>query len=311
MIQRKPAQILTPGKSCASNEKMTQNTDSVCIDIPMSCSLFLEPALLRYQEYLPPVTEDTLKYVHEWNLAMLATIRQNPQYAARLGQMGRKLLTRQNKTMKYIPRCVSSAEDARQNSLHYAIRFAESNKFLGDAIAKKQNLKFVDLGCGLSPMAASIQTYNTKTRAYCIDFPYIADIYTDVANAVGTGTPTFLSWEAACTMAADKKLDAVVAMGVLPYMSQQEQESRLKFINEKFPKFLAEIKYRVRGDRTAGAPNSFTLPQLQKLQMDIPHVNTIETTLLQNCMRYLHTFRTALPQSRDFVSNTRSLFLSR
>lgn len=239
-------------------------------------------------------------------------IMRTSKYADRIGAMGKKLLRGQENIRKFPLRCIMTGGDACNQSLHYAIRYSESNRFLENNFATKPNLQFVDLGCGLSPMAAQTQTYNPNGRAYCIDFPYVADIHVDTARAVGGGEPTFIKWEDAQTMAKQDRLDAIVAMGVLPYMPLNEQESRLRFINDFIPRFMLEIKYTPTKSKNAPTTvNAFSISRLQKMRMDIQHVNTIETAALTNLIRYLHSFRTALPKSRDFVQNTRSLFLSR
>lgn len=41
------------------------------MDIPMSCSLFMEPALKRHRHYIAPMSTSTMEYVHEWNIALM------------------------------------------------------------------------------------------------------------------------------------------------------------------------------------------------------------------------------------------------
>lgn len=288
---------------------MTDNKSAFHIDIPLSCSLFLEPALARYRTHVSPISQESTEYIHEWNTA-LTNMLQQPKYKDILGNVARKLLSRQKDT-NYIPSCIEYAQDAKVYALHYAIRFSESIRFLADKINKTPDLKFVDFGCGLSPLAAMTQTANPNTQAYCIDFPYIADVYNNVARMIGGAQPEFISWDTACKMAAAKNdsLNALVAMGVFHYMPIKEQIQNLKFVNKNFQSFMIEIKYKTENSNTE--TNAFDLKTLQKLRIDIPHVDTIETAMLANSMRYLHKYRTTLPRYRSFVENVRSLFLSR
>lgn len=288
---------------------MTDNTSTFHIDIPLSCSLFLEPALARYHKHVSPISQECTEYIHEWNTALTNMLHQ-PKYNEYLGNIARKLLSRQKNT-KYIPSCIEYAQDAKMYALHYAIRFSESIRFLTNKIDNIPDLKFIDFGCGLSPLAAMTQTSHPNTQAYCIDFPYIADIYDNVARMVGGAQPEFISWDAACKMAADKnnRMNALIAMGVFHYMPIKEQIQNLKFVNKNFQSFMIEIKYKTENSDTK--TNAFDLKTLQKLRIDIPHVDTIETAMLANSMRYLHTYRTTLPKYRSFVENVRSLFLSR
>lgn len=290
---------------------MADNENTFYIDIPLSCSLFLEPALARYRTYIAPITQECREYIHEWNRA-IPNILHKPKYKEHLGDIAQKLQVFSQKNANYISHCIAYAQDVKVHALHYAIRFSESVRFLTDKIKDKLDLNFVDFGCGLSPLAAQIQTEYPTTNAYCIDFPFISELYDDIARSVGGGQPKFISWETACKMAIDindTHMDALVAMGVLHYMSIPEQIQKLKFINKNFPNFLVEIKYKTEQSETK--INAFDLTTLQKLRVDVPHVDTIETTMVANSMRYLYAYRGALPKYRSFLETVRSLFLSR
>lgn len=288
---------------------MVNDTNLSYIDIPLSCSLFLEPALVRYRAYIAPISTQCAEYVHEWNQALMSILR-DEKYRDRIGNMGAKLLRHQKQNSKeYLAMCVDHANDVKMQSLHYAIRFGESIRFLDNKIAGRDDIKFVDLGCGLSPMAGATQTAHPTSTAYCIDFPYISDVYSATARAVGGGEPTFISWEDAQHMAQTHELNTLVSMGAMHYMPIDEQVRRLKFTNKYFENFMIEIKYAA--SKQSRNPNAFSLSALQNLRMNIPGVQTIETTMLANTMRYLHAYRTALPQHRIFVQDTRALFLSR
>ena len=139
--------------------------------------------------------------------------------------------------------------------------------------------------------------------------PEIIDVYTQVSERVCGRAPRSISWADACAMASSKKLDTIVAMGVLPYIDLNEQITRLKFINTNFRNFLVEIKYN-NNAATAGE-NVFNLDQLQRLRMSAENAQTLETTLIRNSLRYAHKFMCAMPGKRYFLANDRSLFLSR
>lgn len=286
---------------------MPDNTNTFYMDIPLSCSLFLEPALVRYHDNISPISQECTEYLHEWNTALIKLLQQ-PKHREHLGKIGRKLVTRQQNT-KYIPSCIEYAQDVKVHALHYAIRFSESMRFLKNKIDKTPDLKFVDFGCGLSPMAAQIQTTYPTTQAYCIDFPYISDVYNDVANAVGGAQPKFISLDTAQQMMKQKNLNTFVAMGAFHYMNIADQIQNLKFINKYCENFMIEIKYKTQDSDTE--INAFDLKTLQKLRIDTPHVDTLETAMIANSIRYLRTYRIALPQYRNFIANVRSLFISR
>ena len=72
---------------------------------------------------------------------------------------------------------------------------------------------------------------------------------------------------------------------------------------------MIEIKYNNNAE-TAGE-NVFDLTRLQKVHLSVENTQTLETTMIQNSLRYLHKFMCAMPGKRYFLANDRSLFLSR
>lgn len=279
------------------------------MDIPLSCSVFLEPALKKYVSNISPLTYETKKFVHEWNLALMDILKKS-RYNIHLGEMGQKILAGTMKSEHFPAKCVETARSVPLHSLHYAIRFSESMNFLDNKIKNNSDIKFVDLGCGFSPLAPMIQARYNIPDVYCIDTePAIIDIYSMASEKVFGRAPTSISWNDAKHLANEKQLNTITAMGILHYMPLDEQVSRLKFINTNFPNFLVEIKYNNNAD-TAGE-NVFNLKRLQKLRMDVENTQTLETTMIQNSLRYLHKFMCALPGHRYFLANDRSLFLSR
>ena len=278
------------------------------MDIPLSCSIFLEPALQRYAKNIVPLSRETKQFVHEWNIA-LVEILNSGRYDAFLGGVGQKILRGSGKSARFVSKCVESARSVPLHSLHYAIRFSESLRYLSNKIGTNKDVKFVDLGCGFSPMTPVMQTEYNLDNVYCIGIPEIIDVYTQVAERVSGRAPHSISWSDAKQMAISQRLDTIIAMGVLPYIDLDTQVSYLKFINYNFPNFLVEIKYN-NNAATAGE-NVFDLQRLQRLSISVEHTETLETTLIRNSLRYLRKFMYAMPGKRYFLANDRSLFLSR
>lgn len=286
-----------------------KETNYGVMDIPLSCSMFLEPALKRYVNNISPLSRGTKKFVHEWNKALVELLKQS-KYNAHLGDLGRKILSRTLKSESFPTKCVETAKSVPLHSLHYAIRFSESVDFLARKIESKPDIKFVDFGCGFSPLAPIIQSEYRISDTYCIDDkPEILDVYCAVSEKVSGKAPKSISWEQAKEMALSGQLNTIVAMGVLPYIKLEEQVACLKFINNNFPNFMVEIKYN-NNSETAGE-NVFDLKRLQRLRLDVENTKTLETTMIQNSLRYLHRFMCAMPDKRYFLANDRSLFLSR
>lgn len=278
------------------------------MDIPMSCSLFMEPALTRHKHYIAPMSVTTREYIREWNRALVEVMKQ-PNIARYLGDVGHKILGGAIRNAKYLARCTQRAENIPMHSLHYALRFSESVKFLSDKVASHTTNSFVDLGAGFSPLTAAIQTEYNISNAYIIDMPEIMDAYVRTAEMVGGRVPRTITWTDAKNMAVSHSLDTIVAMGVLHYMPLDEQIDRMKFINSHIPNFLLEIKYNNHSDIIGD--NTFDLKKLQSLRLLVNNTQTLETALIQNSLRYLSNFIRAMPDKKNFLENDRSLFLSR
>ncbi len=277
------------------------------MDIPMSCSFFMEPALERYKHYIAPISTFTYEYIREWNNALLDVMK-SPDLRPHLGEVGHKIVNGTLKRKQFLVECTARGKQVPAHSLHYALRFSESVKFLSDKIQAGTTQGFVDLGAGFSPLAAAIQTEYNTSDAYIIDMPEIMDAYIRTAELVGGRVPRAITWDEAKDLATSYKLNTIVAMGVLHYMLIPEQVERMKFINSYFPNFLLEIKYNA--GKTADK-HSFDLSQLQALQLQVNSTKTMETTVIQNSLRYLTRFIHAMPNRRQFIENSRSLFLSR
>ena len=277
------------------------------MDIPMSCSFFMEPALERHKPYIAPISTFTDEYIHEWNKALLEVMK-SPELRPYLGETGRKIINGTLARKQFLAECTGRGKQVPAHSLHYALRFSESVKFLSDKIQAGTTRGFVDLGAGFSPLTAAIQTEYNTSDAYIIDMPEIMAAYIRTAELVGGRVPRAITWQDAKDMAASYKLDTIVAMGVLHYMDISEQVERMKFINLYFPNFLLEIKYNT--GKTADS-SSFDLSRLQALQLQVNSTKTMETAVIQNSLRYLSRFIHAMPNRRQFIENSRSLFLSR
>jgi hypothetical protein len=286
----------------------TKQQDFGLMDIPMSCSLFMGPALNRYKRYLAPLPGSVGEYVREWNRALVETMKE-PDIKRHLGDTGHKILNGTIKNSAFLSRCTSTGNDISGHSLHYALRFSESAKFLGNKIQQNPNGNFVDLGAGLSPLASAIQTEYNISGAYIVDEPQIMDAYIRTANRVGGRIPQGITWHDVQDMATQHKMDTMVAMGVFHYMPLEEQIKYMRFINANIPNFLIEIKYD-NNDSGIGE-NTFSLKQLQSLRLLVNNAQTLETAMIRNSLRYLSNFMHAMPNKKDYLVGNHSLFLSR
>ncbi len=280
------------------------------MDIPLSCSFFLEPALVRYAGFVTPLSRDMHEFIHEWNTALLYEVSL-PQYSEFIGDLGRKIMRNVSRFSDYATRCVECGSDIQLQALHYALRFDQGMRLLNQRALQsnpEKPVNFVELGIGFSPMTALFQNQCKTSNAYCIDTPVITDVYGAVSDKLGVAPPNPIEWRHACQMAREYKLDTIVALGVLPYIDLNEQVARLKMINQRFPNFLVEIKYNNAANR---GKNVFNLDQLQELKMSVENTATLESTMINNSLRYLHKFLCAMPNKKYFLIGDRSLFLQR
>lgn len=290
---------------------MVLTTDFGKIGMAFSCTLFLEAALKKYKNYAASVDEDTFKIINEWNKILISLLKDN-KYSSALGTIGNELISQKHLCQKFVQKCVEHAPDVSVQSLHYALRFNENMKFLNDKYKLHNKLNFVDLGCGLSPLATVYQTKYDLDRVYCIDIvPEIADLYTNASYRLNGKIPLFINWDLAQNISEQGDLDTLVSIGCLPHMSIQLQKEYMKIINDKFSNFFIEIKYKKQED-IKNSDNAFSIQELQKLRLGAENVSNIETVAIRNCLSYLSKFVHAKPDRRDFLANqSRSLFLSR
>lgn len=278
------------------------------VDIPLSCSLFLEPALWRFKPFMAKTSKETKDFLHQWNAAVLDVTKNKDV----LGTVGQRIVNGIDMSPNFLKKCVSTSLtcDMPSWALHYAIRFTESLRFLSQKQQNIDSVKFVDYGSGLSPVAIIAKNEYNISDSYCIETsPQIIELYLSAADKMGLKKPEFIEWSDVANMAKSNKLNTIIGMGVFPYMSIEEQLKHFQIIYKNIPNFLIEIKYN--SNPTKQKENCFTLENLQKIKLTIENVDSLETTVFRNSMRYLSVFRKTLPQERKFIENCRSLFLSR
>jgi len=281
------------------------------IGMALSCSFFLKGALEEYKDHIYHVDDDMVCFIYEWN-KVLFDLARDSKYKHVVGEIGYNLLKFSSLRKNFAQQCIKDAPDIAVQSLHYALRFDESVRFLKTKYSCDKNLRFVDLGCGLSPLVAVFQMKYNSDDVYCIDIiPEISDLYTNVSYQLCGKIPSFIDWGLAQKMAAKGDLNAIVSVGCLPHMPIQAQKEYMKIINEKFDNFFVEIKYNHR-DNIPDSANAFNVPELQSFVDDVKNISDIKTVAYRNSFKYISKFLHAKPNRRDFLINqSRSLFLSR
>lgn len=290
---------------------MVLKTDFGKIGMALSCTLFLEAALKKYKKYAASVDEDSIKVINEWNRIIISLLNDS-SYRPMLGRIGNKLIDHKQLCKNFAQKCVDDAPDVSAQSLHYALRFNENVRFLKNKYDVDSELKFVDLGCGLSPLSAVIQTKYNLENVYCIDtVPEIVDLCAKASCKLNGKEPQFITWDQAQKMSGKNGINTIVSVGVLPHMPLKMQKEYMEQINKKFDNFFLEIKYKKKND-IKNSDNAFSIQELQNLRIGVENVSDIETVAIRNCLNYISKFVHAKPNRRDFLANqSRSLFLSR
>lgn len=291
--------------------KMFKQDDFGIIGMALSCTLFLEGALMKYRTYAPSIDEDSLKIIREWNRVLVSLLQDN-RYNPMLGSIGNKLLKYIANHQGFINCCVDKAHDVNIQSLHYVLRFQENVGFLDNKISNHDNINFVDFGCGFSPLIPVMQAKYGLKDTYCTDIvPEIADLYTNASYKLSGSIPSFIDWNQIQDKATKGELNTFVSVGCFPHIPKDQQAEYMKVISKKFQNFFLEIKYK-SSENMPDSENAFSLADLQKLRMDVDDVKNIESAMLKNGLLYVRKFIRARADRRDFLTNqSRSIFLSR
>ncbi|MCL1902623.1 MAG: hypothetical protein FWG18_03285 [Alphaproteobacteria bacterium] len=218
-----------------------RNINESEIDLPLSCSIFLEPALEKYKDCITPVPEDIIKFLHEWNTALVHLAR-TPKVFSKLGDTGKTLL----KDSRFAKECVFHGLNVPTHSFHYAVRFSEGYNF---AANKLNNLKkdneispiFTDFGAGLMPLAPIIGTNFDSVRSYAIELPAVAELLHMVAREVGVDGKFQIENDISSVESDANNPGVAISLGVLPHMTRAEQLKNLKYINKHFQHFYIEM----------------------------------------------------------------------
>lgn len=81
---------------------MTSDNDFGSIGMALSCTLFLEGALLKYK-----FDDDALNIIKQWNTVLISLLKDD-KYKLMLGPIGNHLLRSISRIKNYIPLCVLS-----------------------------------------------------------------------------------------------------------------------------------------------------------------------------------------------------------
>jgi hypothetical protein len=290
---------------------MKKNTVDSPVDIPLSCSLFLETALDFFEPFAVKTSKETKDFIAQWNRALLDTVKNN-KTCDTLGNFGQNIVYGIQRSDDFLQKLICSPFKCGIHSwaLHYAIRFTESLRFLNQKQKPLYNLQFVDFGCGLSPLAAIAKNQKNIDETYCVELvPQIIDIYMNTSDKMGLKSPSFVTWDTIKDLSAKKRLNTFVGMGVFPYMSPAEQLNHFQIVYDNIPNFLIEVKYNLNPQENV--PNSWTPQDLQNIRTNIKNADVLTQNMRSISRRYLSTFRSILPEERYRVENCRSLFLSR
>ena len=282
------------------------------LDIPLSCSLFLEPALKKYLNCITPVPTEIQKFIAEWNKVLVSTVRKS--HSKLLGSVGKKLLRETGyrpSPLEFAKKCVEVSETVSVHSYHYAIRWSESYDFATKKINALQsnfiNPVVIEMGSGLSPFMPALMQQFKDITAYSIEFPEVMEVFEGIANNMGIRAPSAAAIKDIDNGQIDPSI--FISTGTFAYIPLSEQFKILRIIEKHVPHFYIEIKYDRNPD--GNNPNMFSLQDLQKLKLNTDNADTLELLALRNSLRYANKFLREIPEFKDYIEKQVSVFLSR
>lgn len=208
------------------------------LNVSFLCSVALEAALDKYRDILPALPGDSMKFIHEWNRALMFTMSQ-PAFKKELNIIGRMILTMKN------PKVIANISDFLVGipcrSYHYAHRFACAYNHLQKSINNKNSANLIDFGRGCSSLTHLLQNNNKNLNVHTIDrYQIIDDAYGETSRAMGVlGNVNISSWDA---IKKFQRRDALVSTGTFVYLDIQEQLDKAKYIVNNVDNFYIELE---------------------------------------------------------------------
>lgn len=208
------------------------------MDITVICSIGLEGDLIRYKDSLPYFSEKDLDFVHEWNRALKATINQ-PEFKQYVNTAYRMMLNLSPETLSRI----IDKTAVPYRSYHYAKRFLDSMNFVSKHVTNMlsedpyQICNIVDFGRGLSPWGCIVRYKNQNIKMYTFDNEETNEVFKSVSKKMYIRPPYFNTMPSKIVF--DR--DIFVSLGTFVYLSQDEQESKLKQVSHQFKNLFIEL----------------------------------------------------------------------
>jgi hypothetical protein len=216
------------------------------LDLPLICSVALEPALKQYAEYLPPMPDNAIPFIHDWNARLLSAAGKTKNLG-KLGAVGKAVasIKSPNLTKLASDKLISPAR-----CFDYALRFTTAYNFCINFITQPRgNYEYsvvVDFGAGLSPLLTLLNTNMPDNYFIRIDKQGVNDFYNSLGKDrlafEGILTETNFTPRKCGLITANNARSALVSLGTFPYFSQSEQRRNLALAEQNFDEYFIELE---------------------------------------------------------------------
>ncbi len=210
------------------------------LDITLTCAMGLEGGLQKHSHLMPKLPANTLEFVHEWNRALLSTLRDS-KYREKLGTMGKII------TATKSPKLVAWAVDkvaVPYRSFYYANRFATAYNVMAHNLDNKGSRAVVDYGHGFSPLLPLLMQ-NKSVDGYGLDFPLTQEIFDKTSQSMGIAAPQFSDTKNYRNVALGhddiKYQHGFVSLGTLAYLPMSHQYDVIQSANCWFDNMVIEV----------------------------------------------------------------------
>ncbi|MDR1206974.1 MAG: hypothetical protein LBK26_00985 [Rickettsiales bacterium] len=257
------------------------------LDLPLSCSLFLEPALEKYKNHLAPVPDDVIRFLHEWNMALIGIIMQTSEIFTALGSIGKYIVKCCAKDPKFAKNCVARGCTVPVHSFHYAVRFSEGYNFATDKLNNckdnAQKVVFADFGAGLSPLAPMLGKMFDFIESYAIELPTVSKLLHATAKKMGMdGKFQIKNDISEVTPSAGPSI--ATSLGVFPHLMRTDQLKLLTLINKQFQHFYIEME--MHDGENSLSRKSFDKKTLEDIGININTFYKFISVGLENKRKY-------------------------
>lgn len=203
---------------------------STNLEIPLLCAIATTASLEKYADYIPVDLSNVIPVYKEWNRALIHVLKKEPYYN-NLNDLGKIIL--------------NNTKAQKLGSPELAVKFTQAYNFCSEKIKKlhwKDNIEFMDIGCGFSPLSIILKSEFNNLDLYILDYHEISNIFMEVAQTMGIQIqkrPVLATTKQ--KLKSRSHFDITSSMACFPYISTAGQIKRLNLIQKVSSHFIIEL----------------------------------------------------------------------